>query len=311
MESYFVKANSPDGERALWIRFTIFSPNDGKRPGIAETWCIAFQRGVGVFGAKQPKRLDLTSLRSHPFSLDFGKNHFAARAVRGIVESETGTFAWDFTLDPIYSKSFRPLPFPSMYDGAFPRTKSLTTTPSARLRGTAQINGEAWNLDGWNATQGHNWGVSHAHRWSWTHCADFPESPGTWFEAITGRVRVGLVTSPTMASAGLFHNGKLYRFDSLGTLLLSNTRTSLFSHEFAFASGECAVRGKVSAARKDIACVLYENPDGSLRSCLNSKLAEIELTIEVERGAPIVLTSNRATLELGMLPTEHDLPTLV
>src|SRR5262245_21512279 len=44
VESWFVKANDPAGERALWLKWTIFAPKREPKRAIAEAWAVAFVR---------------------------------------------------------------------------------------------------------------------------------------------------------------------------------------------------------------------------------------------------------------------------
>src|SRR5689334_7280367 len=48
VESYFLKANEPNGERALWIKSTIYRSSREPTRALAEGWAIAFDKRGGL-----------------------------------------------------------------------------------------------------------------------------------------------------------------------------------------------------------------------------------------------------------------------
>ena len=52
LESYFVKANDPRGERALWLRWTIYASDRSPDRALAEVWGIAFGAKGGHVAVK-------------------------------------------------------------------------------------------------------------------------------------------------------------------------------------------------------------------------------------------------------------------
>jgi hypothetical protein len=51
---------------------------------------------------------------------------------------------------------------------------------------------------------GHNWGSQHAERWIWLHALS---ESGDWLDAAIGRVRLGPVTTPWVASGAVSLDG--------------------------------------------------------------------------------------------------------
>jgi len=51
--------------------------------------------------------------------------------------------------------------------------------------------------------------------------------------------------------------------------------------------------------------LFYPNPDGTMCYCLNSKLANAELTLRIEGRATKTLRSRRAALELATRDPHH------
>lgn len=310
VESYFVKATSPDGKRALWLKHTLLVEPGPEQNGIAETWFVAFERGKPARGAKAKLPIAHGSYRSHPFLIVLGESSFDSKSAKGRLSSSDGDIRWDFTLAS-RMRAYRTFPFDWMYTRQFPRTKTTTPAPSAVLAGSLVVHGETWTLDGWSAMQGHNWGTSHSHRWTWAQCSDFPGAKGAWFEAVSARMRAAGVSSPWLSIGALHVDGRTHRFDSPTSWIATRTCTGLFFYEVAFESAEAVVSARVEAARDEVVCLRYENPDESTRSCLNSKLARIVLDVNVRGGASHRLESDRCALEIGVPEGEHDLPTLL
>ena len=71
------------------------------------------------------------------------------------------------------------------------------------------------------------------------------------------------------------------------------------------------VSGHLEAAGPEFAGLLYENPTGPPAHCLNSKLAQGELHLEVRGHSPIVARTRSAALEIGTQSTDHGVIVLV
>ena len=56
---------------------------------------------------------------------------------------------------------------------------------------------------------GHNWGAQHAERWIWLHGVT---EEGDWLDAAIGKVKLGRVTTPWVASGALSLGGERPRW---------------------------------------------------------------------------------------------------
>jgi hypothetical protein len=67
------------------------------------------------------------------------------------------------------------------------------------------------------------------------------------------------------------------------------------------------VRGELFAETEDMAGLHYENPDGTMTYCLNSKLASARLALARpgKLGLPLVVSSRAAALEIGTRDRAH------
>lgn len=319
VESLFLKGNSPDGQRALWLKYTLLAKTDGTPP-VAELWAIAFDRARAGGPRANKRSYPIAQAQVHraPFGLslpDGELRHGAAKGALGFDAQGGPRIAWDVRF-PCPEHAFRPFPSARMYTGAFPRTKTLTPVPDTQLEGTFEIDGERWDVSGYSAAQGHNWGKGHAHAYAWAHANALRPAPGSapfqraWFEAISGRVRVGPLLTPWLTSAAIDIDGELFRFDGLRALLSRAVSSDLRSFAFTLRQGEATFQATLRADTAQLAGLRYCDPDGRALSCLNSKLAVAELSLELP-GRRFALRSDQAALELGTRQADHGVAMLV
>ncbi|MEY4515574.1 MAG: hypothetical protein RLZZ450_7696 [Pseudomonadota bacterium] len=321
VESHFLKANSPDGVRALWVKHTLLVPSRAGDTPVAELWAIAFdQRGRRKLAQKTTYPLRAARLAEVPFSFGLPDAELSHGAARGTVGQGAESLSWDlhFASD---QAPFLPFRYPRMYSGAFPRSKSLTPFPDTRVYGSFSAWGERWELDGWRGAQGHNWGKSHAHAYGWVHCNALSPAPGaqpledTWLEALSGRVRLGPVVTPFLSVAGIKHQGRLFRFDAARAIVSRKVavqarpraherRIDTGSFGFELRQDGATLVASFHAEHDQFAGLSYRDPDGQVLACLNSKLARGQLTLSYE-GRSTTLYTDQAALELGIRSTDH------
>lgn len=308
VESHFLKANSPDGQRAIWIKHTLLVPTRG--PAMAELWAIAFSEGGRKKRAlKRSFPIAAARFASAPFRITVPDAELSQGAARGAIEQAEAALRWDLRFE-MPTQAFLPFPYPRMYSGGFPRNKTLTPAPDTRVSGEVTAWGERWQLCDWRGAQGHNWGPSHAEAYAWAHAnAMSPTDSGplltdTWLEALTGRVRIGPVVLPWLSVAALSLEGRLFRFDGLSALLSRQVAIDARSYRFTFRQGDARLTAELSADAAQFAGLRYEDPDGRALSCLNSKLARGVFRLETG-GRTHVLHTSQAALELGTRSPHH------
>jgi hypothetical protein len=318
VESLFLKGNAPDGRRALWVKYTILAPTADAERARAELWAVAFRAGPDgrpPVAAKQSFALHEASWSDTPFRLRLPGGEIAHGAARGELTGPACRLRWELRF-ACPEHEFRPYPRARMYSGPFPRTKTLTPVPDTQLSGFFEVDGERWNVDGWAAAQGHNWGAGHAHAYAWTHCNAFVPRPGSapcsrvWFEAISGRVRLGPLLTPWLSCAAICVDGRVYRFDGVRSLLSRRLTADTRSYRFELVQGGARLRAQIAAAPTQLAGLRYEDPDGRQLACLNSKLAAAEVDLRAD-GRTWTLYSERAALEIGTRKADHGCAILV
>jgi hypothetical protein len=301
VESYFLKLNSPDGARALWLKWTLFAA-PGARPR-AESWAIAFARDLPPRAFKRSWDLDPSAMLRTPFALEFPATRFDGLRTDGELSAGEARLGWDLSLSPRVP-SLRPFPFAWMYRARLPETKLTTPVPDAIAHGRYVLDGERVDVSGWRAMQGHNWGTRHAHRYAWCHAAGFDGADEVVFEGLSGRLHRAGRELPWLTLAFLWTGERWLRFDAPRSLARAPVEAGVMHWRFETRAGEHRLRGEASARPLETAGLHYPNPIGPLTYCLNSKLARLALTLTGPSGTRHFET-DRAALEVGLPCADH------
>jgi hypothetical protein len=299
VESYFLKINDPNGERALWVKATILAAR-GEDP-IAERWAIAFERGRDPVATKS--------------TIAFGDARFDAHALDMQVDGFTLTrshardrssdeLSFDLALEDA-GEPFLFYPYARMYEGRFPSSKLTSPMPDLRARGTIRVGDRQWRVDDWPGLLGHNWGRSHALAYAWGHCNAWDgDHPGVVFEGTSARVRIGPLATPTTTLLCVRAFGETHMLTTVPDLLHNRGAMTYRRWTFSGRAHGVAICGELFADTRDMVGLHYENPDGAMTYCLNSKLASARIELSV-RGRHRVLESRAAALEIGTRDPQH------
>lgn len=306
VESYFLKANSPDGKQALWIKATILAMPQRVGHAVAEAWAVMFHRDGDHVAVKQSIRCADASFSHERLDVAVGRHlEFSDDTTRGDIEYGDHHVEWNLRMEGD-APALVMYPLERMYRGPFPKSKLVSPKPDLRLRGWARVDGQKIDIDGWRGMQGHNWGRGHADLYAWGHCNQWEHDDGdTLVEAVSGRVRVGPVLTPMMTLVYLRHAGREYPMT--GLLDLVRNRGEILPRRWFFkaATQGVAVECDFSAQTADMVGLYYANPDGAMTYCLNSKLANARLHLVLQGKEAIDLTSRSAALELGTRDPDH------
>jgi hypothetical protein len=292
-ESFYLKLCHPSEPLGAWIRYTVH-----KRPGGApkgSLWFTLFEPD----GARAAKLTAPDPASGGGDWLRVGEGRVGGDGARGRIGDEV---AWELELEaaepPLYH-----LPRGWMYRAPLPRTKLLSPAPAAHFSGRLSVDGREITVDGWRGMAGHNWGAQHAERWIWLHGLT---DDGDWLDAALGKVKLGPLTTPWVASGALSLGGRRYALGGPGRRL--SVRESPDRCEFELSGRGVRLRGSVAADRKDFVGWVYADPDGPEHNTVNCSIADMRL--EVERGgAPRELNMRgAAAYELGMRERDHGIP---
>ncbi|HEY1954719.1 MAG TPA: tocopherol cyclase family protein [Polyangiaceae bacterium] len=297
VESWFLKINDPRGERALWVKATILSRLFGS--AVAESWAIAFERGKPPFARKATVAFEDARFSRTAVDVELPTLLLSRERARG----EHDGIAFDLAL----SDDAPPLLlYPRrMYETPFPTTKLVSPMANLVARGSVRAFGETWNVEGWRGMLGHNWGRAHTFAYAWAHCNVWDEDVDLVFEGASGRVRLGPALLPLRTTVVVRLNGETHALNHVSEILRNDASLTFRRWRFSARGPTLSVRGELFAETEDMAGLHYENPDGTMTYCLNSKLASARLALAPQGGLPIVVSSRAAALEIGTRERAH------
>lgn len=309
-ESFYLRANHPDEPLGFWVRYTIFSPKGRPDDAIGELWAVWFDgRTDRVVAVKE----------EHPIAnCEFDGTKLGARIARARLEDGRLTgraernghhIEWDLTFGDAQPPL---LMFPeAMYGKSFPKAKSVVPGPNAIFEGTLTVDGERHELRGWRGSQNHNWGSKHTDAYTFGQVAGFENAPESFLECATAQVKIGPVWTPRMTLIVLRHAGQEYRLNTIRQALRARGEVEYFDWTLSSKTPEIEVSTRFHAPAAHFVGLTYYNPPGGTKTCLNSKIAEVEVTLRRPGAETITLQSGpRGLFEILTDDTRHGVPVL-
>jgi hypothetical protein len=286
-ESFFVRGNHPTAPLAFWIRYTLLVPKARPKDAVAELWAIVFDgERDEIVAVKEAHPLEGAVLGRERFSLRIGAASFEHGSLRGSARTEPHRIAW--ALD--YEAEAAPLLLlpDNLYEGGFPKAKTLVSAPMARFRGALDVDGRVIELDSWLGSQNHNWGARLTDRYAWGQVAGFDDAPDVFLECATVQLKLGPLWTPQMTVIVLRLGEQTLRLNALTTGLRAKARRDGFSWSFESETAEARVQG-----------TMFADPEERHKICLTTKLARCELRVQRPGRAERVLHSaHRAAFEI-------------
>lgn len=308
-ESYFVRANHATRALAFWIRYTIFSPAGRPEDAQGELWAVVFDgernRHVAV---KQAWPLRACRFDSEALAVELPTAQLGGGHAQGLCRAGEHHVGWDLRFAGGQSALLL-LP-ESLYDGAFPKAKSLVSRPLARFDGTLGVDGQRIDVQGWIGSQNHNWGGRHTDRYAWGQVAGFDGHDESFLEVASAKLKFGPLWTPWITPIVLRHRGQEHRLNALGRSLRARVSLRVFDWHFESRASGLRIEGHFRAERGDFVGLRYANPSGGTKECLNSKIAHAEVTLQRSDGSSETLVSRRrAAFELLSDDGDHGVPT--
>jgi hypothetical protein len=298
-ESFFLRANHPVRPRAFWIRYTAFSPRRSPRDTVGELWGVVFDKERGRHRAyKTEAPWAECAFDETEFGARIGAATLAPGHANGAIACAGGEFSWSLR----FAGSERPLFLlpERRYDARLPAAKALVSLPMARFDGELEFDGERLAIDHWIGSQNHNWGVRHTDHYAWGQVAGFDTHPDSFLEFASARLKIGPLWTPPFTPIVLRHRGREYALNGMARALMAHGRVRYFSFDFASGAEGVSIEGRMWAAQEDFVGLIYMNPIGGAKHCLNSKIASCRIVFrDARRGITDVLeTGNRAAFEI-------------
>jgi hypothetical protein len=301
-ESYFLRANHPERPLAFWIRYTVFNPDGHPEKALGELWAVYFNgEASSTTAVKKELHIGQCSFSRSDLNVSVGDAFLHKDWLKGSASSRNHTISWDLKYGGDSLPVF-PLPM-NMYSGNFPKAKLCVPLPMARFSGTLEVDGNPVKIENWIGSQNHNWGSKHTDLYAWGQVAGFDNSPDSFLEVATARVKMGPVWTPRMTLITLRHKGKEYKLNKVLQTIAAEGRFIYFDWCFASSDEDVDIRGRMHAPKELFAGLNYYNPPGGSKHCLNSKLAACELRITYKRGdnqgvSELLYTKHRAAFEI-------------
>lgn len=323
-ESYFLRANHPERPLAFWVRYTLFSAKGRPADAVGEQWAIFFdgeRKHVTTIRAVRP--IAFCQFSPNRLNARIGKamltDQHAAGQVSGlesnglddtVTRQVVNTIKWDLR----YSGEQAPvLLLPkALYKGRFPRAKAVVGLPNARFEGDITINGQSISTEGWIGSQNHNWGRRHTDEYAWGQVCGFDNAPNVFMECATVMLKTVGVEMPQMTVLVLRLEDEELRLNSLLSAVRAKASYDYTSWRITSVRGEYRVSVVIKADPQQMVGLTYYNPAGGQKTCLNTKLASCEVTIERDGYPPRFLqTRHRAAFEILTDRTDHGIEVVV
>ena len=297
-ESYFLRGNHPERPLAFWIRYTIFCPKGRPQEAQGELWAIYFDGETGkVSAAKESRPITECQFSRDCLDVRIGSATLTDGALDGRAASAEHAVSWRLT----FAGGGAPLLLlpEAMYAGGFPKAKALVARPNALFSGTLTVDGREIALSGWRGSQNHNWGSRHTDRYAWGQVAGFDNAPEAFLECAAAQVRVGPFWSPRLTLLVLRDGDEEIALNGLLQAARAQGDYDFFTWTLDSRSPQARLHGRIEAPAAAFVGLNYLNPPGGSKTCLNSKLASAEFTLERPgRPAKTFVTRSRAAFEI-------------
>ncbi len=272
LESHWLKANSPDGQRAIWIRHELICTGPTWVERDWHLWFMAFERDGSAWIAKEVRPwAAMTSILDGPRLVADGLLFETERA-RGTL----GSRSWDLVLTGGLGPMLH-LPLAGLYSLGARNNKVLTPASSLRFAGEVRMGDVTWQLEGWRGMRGHTWGQDLPERYAWlaTHVWDDGEERSA--EGFTARSPFGLL-GPRYLNRSIVQGGG----DDSAWLRRASWPTAAGTPAMRVETQ--GMRGCLSASAP-AGCFVnlrYEGTDGRPVLCRSTLFAEVQL--QTRRG---------------------------
>jgi hypothetical protein len=302
VESYFCKLNDPEGRRALWLKATILV-RQGGTPRLAEAWAVAFDRDGRHVAAKETVPLGDARFPRSALDVTVAGLTLQEGRITGEVASGGARIAVDLRFTP--GAPALPLYPAPLYRGRFPSTKVVSPHPDSRFSGTYTVDGETIQVEEWRGMQGHNWGPRHTELYAWGHVNQWEGEDDLVFEGATGRMKMGSLLLPALSALCVRFRGVRYDFNT--PLSIARARGSIEARRWTFSAknARATLTGELWADTRDFAGLGYENPDGAMTYCLNSKIARGRLRLSIKGRPDVEVMTRSAALEIATKDPLH------
>ena len=173
---------------------------------------------------------------------------------------------------------------PTLYRGGFPKAKSVVPRPMVRFSGEISVGETTWSIADWTGSQNHNWGIQHTDSYAWGQVAGFDDYPDWFLECASARLQYGPIWTPAFTVAVLRTGQREIRFDGLIRAVRASAAWSDANWQWRVTNGAETPEARFQAEEEDWIVFPYRNPPGGMKTCRNSKVAAVEITLQESNG---------------------------
>ena len=278
-EAWFVSGSDAKAGYGLWLRYGVDLDSAGAPD--SSIWGSWFERDASerTFVIKNMVD-DATISRT---GVAFGAAGLTASGCTGEVEAGGHSLRWRLSFgqsapaEDVIPAWLSPIARLRLSGYVLPHAKTT-------LSGAVEVDGRMSELQRMPALQGHLWGRSYWPAWAWARCSGFTEDPDASVELLD-------VEGPRNVRLPLFvlrFRGGTHRFGELPWMLLSVSRPAAPAWHFSAQDARLSIDGVVRATVEQMVQVQYPDADGSLRHCVHTAVASMEVQVRSRAvpGAP-------------------------
>ena len=310
-EAWFVSGSDAKAGYGLWLRYGV----DLDRAGAPDSsiWGSWFERDASERTFVIRNMVDDATISRT--GVAFGAAGLTESGCTGEVEAGGHSLRWRLSFgqgapaEDVIPAWLSPIARLRLSGYVLPHAKTT-------LSGAVEVDGRMSELQRMPALQGHLWGRSYWPAWAWARCSGFTEDPDASAVRLRKRLHeltgaeVGVIVSdsfgrawrqgttdvaiglagirPLLDLTGLRFRGGTHRFGELPWMLLSVSRPAAPAWHFSAQDARLSIDGVVRATVEQMVQVQYPDADGSLRHCVHTAVASMEVQVRSRAvpGAP-------------------------
>lgn len=302
-EVWYLKLNRTADNTALWLRFTILIRQDHTKE-IAEVWAIFFEHEAGhtlKTAVKQTWPLQSFAASPKPqkgfTGFHIAENYLGEDKTSGHIHNDDTRIAWDLNIVPGTAGGHDFVPDRLRKLGLV-KNLAITVFEQQRYTGWCDVNGTRYTFESAPGMQGHLAGPKNGHSWAWGHCNCFMDEAGNAApvicDGLSARARIGGLVPPALTSMYLQIGEERFNLNTVRDALHFHSRYTFEGWHFTTKKHGYLFEGDLTSRLDDFACVTYEDTDGSLLYCHNTKLASMTLAVTSPEGKETRYASEKA-----------------
>lgn len=284
IEIWHLKLNDPSSHRALWLRFVVLKSLNGFKK-VAEVWGIYFHKtnGKEIKKVAIKQNFDFSDFSSPSAKeVKIANCQLLGNRTFGAIQAKGQSIEWNLDFVNGQDASFAFVPR-VLSKSKLIKTSIITDHEELFFTGKTKINGEVIEWDRASGMLGRIQGPRIGHSWVWSQCNTFFDEQGKAadliFEGLTTQTKLGPLTSPRISSFYFNYKNESYCFNTLKDAFFIKSKNTLKEWEFRAERKDISFRGYAKAEHKEFAGLTYEDTDGSLLYCSNSKLSDLRIIV--------------------------------